>query len=51
MSQIDVLPVSMDMIHQATQRDPVLLRVLEHTKQGWPTNCEEELESYYRQKD
>ena len=51
MSQIDILPISVDMIRQATQRDPVLSRVLEHTKQGWPTKCEEELEPYYRRKD
>ena len=35
-SQMEVLPVSADMIHQATQRDPIFSRVMEHTKQGWP---------------
>ena len=51
MSQIDILPISVDMIRQATQRDPDLSHVLEHTKQGWSTKCEEELEPYYRRKD
>ena len=51
MSQIDILPINVGMIRQATQRDPVLSRVLEHTKQGWPTKCTEELEPYYRRKD
>ena len=32
---IDVLPVSADMIRQATQRDPILSRVVEYTKHGW----------------
>ena len=35
-SQLEELPVNADMIRQATQRDPVLSRVVEHTKQGWP---------------
>ena len=35
-SQMQMLPVSADMNRQATQRDPILSRVMEHTKQGWP---------------
>ena len=35
-SQLKVLPVNADMIRQATLRDPVLSRVVEHTKQEWP---------------
>ena len=30
-SQLEVLPVNADMIRQATQRDPILSRVVEHT--------------------
>ena len=30
-SQLKVLPVNADMIRQATQRDPILSRVVEHT--------------------
>ena len=50
-SQIEVLPVNADMIWQATQRDPVLSRVMENTKQGWPTVSEKELEPFQRRKD
>ena len=32
--QMEVLPVSADMIRQATQRDPIFSSVMEHTKQG-----------------
>ena len=39
------------MIRQATQRDPVLTRVMENTKQGWPTVSEKELEPFQRRKD
>ena len=50
-SQIDVLPVNADMIRQATQRDPILSRVVEYTKQGWPSVGEKELEPFHRRKD
>ena len=50
-SQMQVLPVSADMIRQATQRDPILSCVMEHTKQGWPAVHEKELEPFYRKKE
>ena len=46
-----MLLVNADMIRQATQRDPVLTRVMENTKQGWPTVSEKELEPFQRKKD
>ena len=46
LSQIQVLPVSADMICQATQRDPLLTRMMEYIKQGWPVVNEKELESF-----
>ena len=46
-SQIEVLPVRADM----SQRDPVLSRVMENKKQGWPTISEKELEPFQRRKD
>ena len=51
LSQVQVLPVSTDMIRQATQRDPILSRVIEGTKQGWPAVHEKELEPLYRKKE
>ena len=50
-SQMEVLLVSADMTGQGTQRDPILSRVMEHTKQGWPVVYENELEPFYRRKD
>ena len=50
-SQIEVLPVNVDVIRQATQRDPVLSRVMENIRQGWPTVSEKELEPFQRRKD
>ncbi|XP_068716958.1 uncharacterized protein [Montipora capricornis] len=50
-SQMQVLPVSADMIRQATQRDPILSHVMEHTKQGWPAVYEKELDPFYRKKE
>ena len=49
--QMEVLPVSADMIGQATQRNPIFSRVMEHTKQGWPAVCEKELKPFYRTED
>lgn len=51
MSQIEVLPVNTDMIRQATQRDPILSRVVEYTDQGWPSFSKLELEPFDRRKD
>ena len=34
-----------------TQRDPVLSRVTENTKRGWPTVSKKELEPFQRRKD
>ena len=51
LSQLEVLPVNAGMIPQATQRDPVLSRVVEHIKQGWPPVSKKKLEPFYRGKD
>ena len=48
---MQVLPVSADMIRQATQRDPILSRVMGYTEQGWPAVNEKELEPFYKKKD
>ena len=46
-SQIEVLPVNADMLRQATQRDPVLSRVMKNTKQGWPAVAHDGLQFCY----
>ena len=48
---IDVLPVSADMIRPATQRDPILSRVVEYTKHGWPPSTEKEMKPFQRRKN
>ena len=48
---MQVLPVSANMIRQATQRDPILSRVMGYTKQGWSAVNEKELEPFYKKKD
>ena len=50
LSKMEVLPISADIICQATQRNPVLSLVMEQTKRGWPTFCEKELEPLFRRK-
>ena len=50
-SQLEVLPVSTDMIHQASHRDLILSRVVEYTKHGWPPSSEKDLEPFHRRKD
>ena len=51
LSQIQVLPVTAVMIRQATQRDPILSRVMGYIKQGWTAVNEKELEPFYKKKD
>ena len=46
-----MLPVSVDIIRQACQSDPILSRVAENTKHGWPPSSEKELEPFHRKKD
>ena len=38
-SQIEAIPVTAMSIRQATRKDPILSKVLHHTKQGWPSQC------------
>ena len=50
-SQMEMLPVSSDMIRREIQKDPTLSLVLEYAKRGWPTDCKKEVEPFYRRKE
>ena len=45
--QIASLPLSSKDVEQATQCDPILGRVLEYTRKGWPGLAGEEFKAYY----
>ena len=51
MSQIDVLPLGVQQLKQATQSDPVLNRVFLFTQKGWPQEIEPELRPYYHRRN
>ena len=48
--QLDSLPVTSLQIRQATRNDPVLSKVLEYTKNGWPSDVPKSLEPYKNRK-
>ncbi len=50
-SQVEMLPVSAEMIRRETQRDPTLSQVLEHVRLGWKPVNTKALEPFYRLKE
>jgi hypothetical protein len=51
LNQIDVLPLEVKQLKQATDSDPVLSKVLRFTQQGWPQEIDPELRPYYRRRN
>ena len=51
LNQIDVLPLGVKQLKQATDSDPVLSKVLRFTQKGWPRELEPELRPYYRRRN
>ena len=51
LNQINVLPLDAGQLKQATKTDPVLMKVLQYTQNGWPTEIESELRPYHRRRD
>ena len=47
LAQIDSLPVTHRQIQRTTERDPVLSKVLQYTRQLWPAEVTEELKPYF----
>ena len=50
-SQVEMLPVSAEMIRRETPRDPTLSQVLEHVRLGWKPVNTKALEPFYRRKE
>ena len=48
--QIESLPVTCDTIQRATRRDPILSKVLQYTKKGWPSQVPDVLKPYYNRR-
>ena len=46
MGQIDALPVTSTQVQHETKVDPILSKVLQYTKYGWPSQIQKELEPY-----
>ena len=47
MTQIDSLPILSSQLERATSYDPVLSKVIQYTRQGWPAVIPDELKPYY----
>ena len=47
MTQIDSLPILSSQLERATSYDPVLSKVIQYTRQGWPAVISDELKPYY----
>ncbi len=48
--QIETLPVTSAQLKTATNRDPVLSRVLRYTKQGWLSEFPDTLKPYWHRR-
>ena len=46
-AQIECLPVTAEQVQRAAARDAILSRVLQFTKNGWPTAVDESLLPYF----
>lgn len=47
-SAINIMPVTSQMVSQATRRDPILAKVMQHSQFGRPDQCPgEELRAYF----
>ena len=49
-AQIDCLPVTAQQVQKATAKDPVLSRVLQYTKHGWPAAVDGSLQVYFNKR-
>ena len=50
-AQINLLPVTAQQVDRLTKTDPCLSKVLQYTKQGWPSTVPEELKPYKQRAD
>ena len=49
--QIEALPVTAGQLRTATRSDPILSRVLQYSKRGWPVNIPDFLKPYHNRRD
>ena len=49
--QIEALPVTAVELRAATRRDPILSKVLQYTKRGWPAKVPDVLKPYHNRRD
>ena len=50
-SRIESLPVTAQAIHQASRNDPILSKVSQYTRWGWPTQVPESLKSFFTRRN
>ena len=46
-SQIEALPVLVDQVQSDTLRDPLLSKVIQYVREGWPSLVPDELKPYW----
>lgn len=51
MRQIAALPLSNKDVERATRRDPILGKVLQYARKGWPGSVQEALKPYFQRKE
>ena len=49
--QIESLPVQVSQVMAATRSDPVLSRVLQYARTGWPSEVNGELQQFWRKRE
>ena len=49
MGKIDILLVTSTQVQHETKVDPILRKVLQYTKYGWPSQIKKELEPYLQE--
>ena len=49
--QIEALPVSAVELQTMTRTDPLLSKVLQYTKKGWPTSVSDSLKPYFNRRE
>ena len=48
MGQVQALPVTAEQIQTATRQDPLLSKIHQYVREGWPTELGDEYQPYLR---
>ena len=46
LSQIQALPVACNQVHTATRRDPILSKIVDYVRRGWPKQVPDNIQPY-----